>query len=90
MSVISDSNKIYPRKYERAKTQLHKLNFLNFLGNIHIASAAWVALLASRGFSMKEIMLAETVFHIVSGALFSCLAKSTRTRRYIIRTQNCK
>lgn len=66
MSVISDSNKIHPRKYERAKTQLHKLNFLNFLGNIHIASAAWVALLASRGFSMKEIMLAETVFHIVS------------------------
>ena len=49
-----------------ARKQLRKLYCLNFLGNIHIASAAWVALLASRGFSMKEIMFAETVFHIVS------------------------
>ncbi len=61
-----NNSKTHTGIYSRAKTQLRKLYLLNFLGNIHIASAAWVALLASRGFSMQEIMLAETVFHIVS------------------------
>ena len=49
-----------------ARKQLHKLYGLNFLANISIAGAVWVALLASRGFTMSEIMMAETVFHIVS------------------------
>lgn len=49
-----------------AKRQLRKLYGSNFLSNIPIAGAAWVALLASRGFSMPQIMFAETVFHIVS------------------------
>ncbi|MBR5974914.1 MAG: MFS transporter [Clostridiales bacterium] len=52
--------------YGAAKKQLNKLHIINFLGNISIAGAVWVALLASRGFSMQEIMFAETVFHIVS------------------------
>ena len=50
----------------KARAQLRKLYVSNFLANISIAGAAWVALLASRGFSMQEIMFAETVFHIVS------------------------
>ncbi len=50
----------------RVKGQLRKLYTSNFLSNISIAGAAWVALLASRGFSMQDIMGAETVFHIVS------------------------
>lgn len=50
----------------RVKRQLQKLYGSNFLSNISIAGAAWVALLASRGFSMQQIMGAETVFHIVS------------------------
>lgn len=49
-----------------ARVQLRKLYSLNFIGNISIAGAAWVALLASRGFTMPQIMFAETVFHIVS------------------------
>ena len=49
-----------------AKRQLRKLYCNNFLANISIAGAAWVALLASRGFTMQQIMFAETVFHIVS------------------------
>ena len=52
--------------YASAKKQLNKLHIVNFLGNISIAGAVWVALLASRGFSMQRIMFAETVFHIVS------------------------
>ena len=49
-----------------AHRQLRKLYSLNFLANISIASAAWVALLVSRGFSLVEVGIAEMVFHIVS------------------------
>ena len=52
--------------YKRAKKQLRKIYTLNMIGNLSIAGAAWVALLSARGFSMMEIMAAETVFHIVS------------------------
>ena len=49
-----------------AKKQLNKLYTNNFLANISIAGAAWVALLVSRGFSLVEVGIAETVFHVVS------------------------
>ncbi|MBO4242817.1 MAG: MFS transporter [Clostridiales bacterium] len=49
-----------------AKKQLQKLYSNNFLANISIAGAAWVALLVSRGFSLVEVGIAETIFHVVS------------------------
>lgn len=49
-----------------AQKQLNKLYQANFLFNISIAGAAWVLLLVSRGFSLIEVGIAETVFHIVS------------------------
>lgn len=48
------------------KKQLRKLYALNFLGNISIAGAAWVLLLVSCGYSVIEVALFETVFHLVS------------------------
>lgn len=48
------------------KKQLNKLYALNFLGNISIAGAAWVLLLVSCGYSIFEVGIFETVFHIVS------------------------
>lgn len=52
--------------YLRARKQLRKIYVMNLIGNLSLAGVAWVALLAARGFSMMEIMMAETVFHIVS------------------------
>ncbi len=49
-----------------AKKQLNKLYWNNFLFNISIAGAAWVLLLVSRGFSLVQVGIAETVFHLVS------------------------
>ena len=51
---------------DKTDKQIRKLYLNNFLGNISIAGAAWVLLLASRGFSLIEIGFAETVFHLVS------------------------
>ena len=48
------------------KKQLHKLYAFNALGNISIAGAAWVLLLVTDGYSLVQIGLAETVFHLVS------------------------
>ncbi|MCR5199679.1 MAG: MFS transporter [Saccharofermentans sp.] len=48
------------------KKQLRKLYAMNFLGNISIAGAAWVLLLVSCGYSIIEIGILETVFHLVS------------------------
>ena len=48
------------------RKQLRKLYALNFLGNISIAGAAWVLLLVSCGYSVIEVGLFETVFHLVS------------------------
>jgi len=48
------------------KKQLRKLYAMNFLGNISIAGAAWVLLLVSCGYSVIEVGLLETVFHLVS------------------------
>ena len=46
--------------------QLRRLYLSNFLSNISIAGAAWVLLLVSDGYSLIQVGLAETVFHIVS------------------------
>lgn len=50
---------------ERADRQIKKLYISSVLGNLSL-TGAWVALLSARGFSLVEIGLAETVFHIVS------------------------
>jgi MFS family permease len=47
------------------RKQLSKLYLSSILGNLSL-TGAWVAILAARGFSLVEIGLAETVFHITS------------------------
>ncbi len=47
------------------KKQLSKLYSSSILGNLSL-TGAWVAILASRGYSLVEIGIAETVFHIIS------------------------
>ena len=49
----------------KIKKQLSKLYASSVLGNLSL-TGAWVAILASRGYSLVEIGIAETVFHIVS------------------------
>lgn len=48
------------------KAQIYKLYTLTTVGYFTIAGASWVALLALRGFSMFEIGMLESIFHIVS------------------------
>lgn len=50
------------------KAQIHKLYTLTMVGYFRIAGASWVALLALRGFSMLEIGMLESIFHIVSSS----------------------
>lgn len=50
------------------KAQIHKLYTLTMVGYFRIAGASWVALLALRGFSMFEIGMLESIFHIVSSS----------------------
>lgn len=47
------------------KKQLSKLYTSSILGNLSL-TGAWVAILAARGYSLVEIGIAETVFHITS------------------------
>ena len=47
------------------KKQLNKLYSASVIGNLSL-TGAWVAIMASRGFSLVEIGLAETVYHIAS------------------------
>lgn len=47
------------------KKQLSKLYTSAILGNLSL-SGAWVAILAARGFSLVQIGIAETVYHITS------------------------
>ncbi len=47
------------------KKQLSKLYLSSVIGNLSL-TGAWVAILAARGFSLVEIGIAETVFHITS------------------------
>lgn len=49
----------------KIKKQLSKLYASSILGNLSL-TGAWVAILAARGYSLVEIGIAETVFHIVS------------------------
>ena len=45
--------------------QIQKLSTSSIIGNLSL-TGAWVAILAARGYSLVEIGIAETVFHIVS------------------------
>lgn len=47
------------------KKQLSKLYLSSVLGSLSL-TGAWVAILAARGFSLVEIGISETVFHITS------------------------
>lgn len=47
------------------KKQISRLYSSSVLGNLSL-TGAWVAILAARGYSLVEIGLAETVFHITS------------------------
>ena len=49
----------------KIKKQIECLYTSAILSNLSL-TGAWVAILAARGFSLVEISLAETVFHIVS------------------------
>ena len=49
----------------KIKEQLSKLYSSSVLGNLSL-TGAWVAILAARGYSLVEIGIAETVFHITS------------------------
>lgn len=49
----------------KIKNQLSKLYLSSVLGNLSL-TGAWVAILAARGYSLVEIGIAETVFHITS------------------------
>ena len=48
------------------KKQLVCIYTNNFFSGLRITDAVWVALLAARGFSLWEIGVAESVFHMVS------------------------
>ena len=48
------------------KRQLRCIYLSDFFSGLRITDAVWVALLAARGFSLWEIGLAESVYHIVS------------------------
>ena len=48
------------------KKQLSCIYTFDFFFSLRITDAVWVALLAARGFSLWEIGLAESVYHIVS------------------------
>lgn len=48
------------------KEQIRKLYLITTIGYFEIAGASWVALLALRGFSILEIGILESIFHIVS------------------------
>lgn len=48
------------------KKQLRCIYISDFFSGLRITDAVWVALLAARGFSLWEIGLAESVYHIVS------------------------
>ena len=45
--------------------QIKKLYTSSVIANLSL-TGAWVTLLAARGFSLVEIGIAETVFHLVS------------------------
>ena len=50
----------------KIKKQLYSILAISGLNAFQIAGASWVALLAARGFSLVEIGIAESCFHITS------------------------
>lgn len=50
----------------KIKKQIYSLLTVSGLSSFQIAGASWVALLYARGFSMVEIGLAESCFHVAS------------------------
>lgn len=48
------------------KQQIRRIYEISALEALHIAGASWVALLAARGFSVFEIGILESIFHVVS------------------------
>ena len=48
------------------KRQIRRIYAITALSSLQFAGACWAALLAARGFSMTQIGLAETVFHLTS------------------------
>lgn len=48
------------------RKQIRNLYAISVLSSFQIAGACWVALLAARGFSLVEIGIAESVFHVAS------------------------
>lgn len=48
------------------KQQIRTIYGISALEALHIAGASWVALLAARGFSVFEIGILESIFHVVS------------------------
>lgn len=48
------------------KKQIRTIYGISALEALHIAGASWVALLAARGFSVFEIGILESIFHMVS------------------------
>jgi len=48
------------------KKQIKRILWLSGLSSFQLAGASWVALLAARGFSLLEIGLAESCFHLAS------------------------
>lgn len=50
----------------KIKKQIYSILSISGLSSFQIAGASWVALLATRGFSLVEIGLAESCFHLIS------------------------
>lgn len=50
----------------KLKRQLNRLLTVSALSSFQLAGASWVALLAARGFTLVEIGLAESCFHMAS------------------------
>lgn len=50
----------------KSQKQIRILYWQSAIGAFQIAGASWVALLAARGFSLVEIGVAESVFHLTS------------------------
>ncbi len=48
------------------KWQIRRIYAITALGSLQFAGACWAALLAARGFSLTQIGLAETMFHLTS------------------------
>lgn len=48
------------------RRQIRRIYAITALSSLQFAGACWAALLAARGFSLTQIGLAETVFHLTS------------------------